>query len=130
MKTSLILGFLVLFLPGIALANCLNVGEGESGKDLVLRRGDLLTVTLPANPSTGYSWYVACTPRDLLKQLGAVRREEARHRHVMVGVGGVQIWNFRAIERGKANLVFSYSRPWEHGVAPVRLIQWPVTISR
>ena len=130
MKVSLLAGFFLLLLPGIALANRLEVGEGESGKDLVLGRGDVLTVSLPANPTTGYSWSVACTPAGVLKQVGESRFETSGHCQGMVGVGGRQLWKFRAVSPGQTRLTFSYSRPWEHDVAPARLIQWPITIRR
>lgn len=129
MKASLIVGFVIFLLPGIAFASRLDVGEGEAGKDLILQRGDLLTVSLPANPTTGYSWRVVCAPPGLLKQIKS-SFESSRHRQGMVGVGGRQIWEFRAVARGQAALVFSYSRPWEHHVGPVHVIQWPVMIRR
>jgi inhibitor of cysteine peptidase len=127
MKISLIFGFLLL-LPGIVLADRLEIGEGEVGKDLVIRRGDLLVVNLPANPTTGYSWSVASSSSGILKQVEASRFEPSRYRRGMVGVGGRQHWKFRAVARGKLLLNFSYARPWENHVAPVRVIQWPVTI--
>jgi len=130
MKVSLLAGFFLLLLPGIALANRLEVGEGEAGKDLVLGRGDVLTVSLPANPTTGYSWRVTCVPAGLLKQVGESRFESSGHRQGMVGVGERQRWKFRAVLQGQASLVFSYVRPWEHDVAPARVIQWPITIRR
>ncbi len=130
MKASLMLGFLLASLPGVAMANRLDVGEGEAGKDLVLQRGDLLMVTLPANPSTGYSWGVLSTPSGLLKQVRKSLFEPSPHHSAMVGVGGVQRWNFRAVAVGKVNLRFSYTRPWEHGVEPVRVISWPVIIRK
>ena len=47
-------GILVAVLAtGSLLAARFDVTDGENGKDLILRRGDLLTVTLNANRTTG-----------------------------------------------------------------------------
>ena len=130
MKASLIVGFFLVLLPGNALANRLDVSEGDAGKDLILRHGDQLRVTLSSNPTTGYSWSVVGRSQGLLKQVGDTRFEQSRHRPGMVGVGGRQVWTFLAVAAGKTTLVFSYERPWEHGAAPVRMIEWPVTIRK
>lgn len=128
MKAFLVLGFLFALLPGVAMANKVVLGEEDAGKDLVLRCGDLLMVTLPSNPTTGYSWAVLARPSGLLREVGKSRFEPSLHRSGMTGVGGVQRWKFRALATGKATLKFSYTRPWEHGVAPARVILWPATI--
>lgn len=130
MKASLILGFLFALLPGVTLANRLEVDDKDAGKDLLLGRGDHLRVTLPANPSTGYSWSVSDSPPGLLKQMGEPRFESATSRHGMVGAGGLQCWEFRAVGVGKMTLNFTYSRAWEHGSQPAREITWPVTIRK
>jgi len=130
MKASLIVGFFLVLLPVIALANRLDVGEGEAGKDLVLHKRDHLRVNLPANPTTGYSWSVLCTPPGLVKLSGESRFEQSKHSLGMVGVGGEQFWEFRAVASGKMILRFSYARSWEHSVPPARVIEWSVTIGK
>jgi len=130
MKASFIAGFFLMLVPGILLANQLDITQGDAGKDLVLCRGDELKVTLPANPTTGYSWSVLCSSPGLLQQWGESRFEQSRHRPGMVGVGGEQIWKFRALASGMMILRFSYARSWERGVDPVRMIEWPVTIRK
>ena len=121
--------FLAL-LPGVVMANRLDLTEGDAGKNLILRQGDQLTVTLSTNPTTGYSWSVLCTSPRLLQQCGESSFKQPRHRPGKVGVGGEQIWKFRALASGEMILRFSYARSWEHGVAPVRMIEWPVTIRK
>ena len=121
--------FLAL-LPGVVMANRLDLTEGDAGKNLILRQGDQLTVTLSTNPTTGYSWSVVGKSQGLLKQVGESRFVQSRHRPGMVGVGGCQVWTFLAVATGKTTLGFSYARSWEHGVAPVRMIEWPVTIRK
>jgi inhibitor of cysteine peptidase len=130
MRGFLVAVFLMLSIPWAVRAAALEIGEREFGKRLVVAREDLLTVTLPANPSTGYCWTVSSVPAGLLREIGKPAFEPRGHRAGMVGVGGWQRWRFRAATPGQALLAFSYSRPWEHGVAPARLIRWPVTIGR
>ena len=112
------------------MANRLDLTEGDAGKNLILRQGDQLTVTLSTNPTTGYSWGVVDRSQGLLKQVGESRVVQSSHRPGMVGVGGRQVWTFLAVATGKTTLGFSYARSWERGVAPVRMIGWPVTIRK
>ena len=65
-------GILVAVLAtGSLLAARLDVTDGENGKDLILRRGDLLTVTLNANRTTGYGWHPSLSREGILMSKGA-----------------------------------------------------------
>ncbi len=91
------------------------VGEVDAGTTVTLAVGDTLEVTLPSNPSTGYTWQVAGEPRCV------VPRGEARYTALdeLVGSGGVLTWDLEAVEAGTEDLSLVYQRPWED-VAPER----------
>ncbi len=120
-------GILVAVLAtGSLLAARLDVTDGENGKDLILRRGDLLTVTLNANRTTGYGWHPSFSREGILTSKGAAVYQ---HGHTgMVGAGGTEIWTFRAVREGKTTLTLGYVRPWEKGIVPVKTVAWPVTV--
>jgi len=53
---------------------------------------------------------------------------QAVHPFGMVGVGGTEIWRFRAVKVGRQTLRLDYARPWETGVAPVKIVSFNVVV--
>lgn len=122
-------GFLItMALSGGMHAAQLDLTERENGKDLRMDIGDLLVFRLPSNKSTGYSWSVATSTRCLLGQVGEAGYELPKSAKGLVGVGGTEVWKFRALGAGSLTITFAYARPWEKGIPPVRTLSWPVTI--
>lgn len=128
MKHFLRVALTILALSGWAVAARLDVTEGEADKDLVLGRGDLLVVHLPANPSTGYGWSYSATKGGMLRQEGEVIRVRKQGSGGMVGAPITEVWRLKALRPGSVAITFSYARPWEKGVPPARRVSWPVTI--
>lgn len=80
--------------------------------------GEPFTITLPSNPSTGYTWtfdydYV------LLKAEQA-EFEQTPARSIRIGSGGSSVFIFTPIAPGKTTIRFVYKRPWENIVAETR----------
>ena len=46
----------------------------------------------------------------------------------LVGSGGREIWSFRAVCPGKANIAFKYFRPWEKDVPPAKSLTFNVAV--
>ncbi len=84
----------------------------DNGRTYSLARGQALTVQLPSNPSTGYSWQVV-GPKPAPLQLADSSYHAAPAARGMVGTGGIQHWKFTARQPGKAVLQLAYHRPWE-----------------
>ncbi|MFZ0699339.1 MAG: protease inhibitor I42 family protein [Thermoplasmata archaeon] len=85
------------------------------------RSGEEFSITLPANPSTGYSWQIE-VPAERLELLD---REYVHSSH-LIGAGGQETIHFRARAAGEATIVCKYLRPWEGHAAEER--QFPVRI--
>ena len=127
----LLLGFLLtVALSESTQAASRTLTELDNGKDLQVTTGDLLVFRLPSNRSTGYSWSVATSTRCrcLLGQVGKAGYELPKSAKGLVGVGGTEVWKFRALGAGSLTITFAYARPWEKGIPPVRTLSWPVTI--
>jgi inhibitor of cysteine peptidase len=106
----------------------LDVTGEENGKDLLLRRGDLLVVYLPANRTTGFGWQATFSKAGILKPEGDAFYLANRTSAHLVGSGGTETWIFRAEKAGNTTLTFGYARPWEKGKAPEKTVAWPVTV--
>eukprot|EP00161_Ancyromonas_sigmoides_P024417 TRINITY_DN796_c0_g1_i1.p1 TRINITY_DN796_c0_g1~~TRINITY_DN796_c0_g1_i1.p1 ORF type:complete len:180 (+),score=95.28 TRINITY_DN796_c0_g1_i1:75-542(+) len=91
--------------------------------------GTPFTLSMGANPTTGYSW-AASKPTEQLFTSEATPNAPFsllqntyvidRHPRGMVGVGGRQYVEVRAAKAGRYVLVMEYRRPWEKTAAQKR----------
>jgi len=90
-----------------------------------LSPGRLRTVTLPENPSTGYTWAI---DRAASRGLGAIAISDGGHKRGRAAPGGPpgapgeRLWTIRALAPGHAEIVFVYRRPWEPAPAETRRV--------
>ena len=109
--------------PQIAAAQA---DEASNGLTQALVQGQLLVVTLPSNPSTGYRWRWRIEGQPVVQPDGdpafAVSVDTDR-----VGAAGNERWLLRAQQAGQGRLVFEYYRPWEQGL-PLRELVFPVQV--
>ncbi len=99
---------------------------GDNGREMQLKKGQTLVVTLEANPTTGYTWEVA-EPLDeqVLRQAG---EPEFKPESDLAGAGGVQILRFDAVNVGQTTLKLAYHRPWEKDVEPLETYSIQVVV--
>ncbi len=69
--------------------------------------GDILIITLPSNPTTGYDWNVTAS-----SELNIIKTYEAPDTKLL-GAGGRTVLNITADKEGLYELTFRYMRPWE-----------------
>ncbi len=98
---------------GIAPAG---IGPAEAGSRVALEVSGDLTISLPANPSTGYSWVVSSINPAVLAQVG---EPEFTAQSDLVGAGGTMTFHFTGIATGQDSLQLDYVRPWEDGETPL-----------
>lgn len=83
----------------------------DNGKTVKVTVGHELTVTLEANPTTGYTWVVTePTDERIIRQKGEI---EFVPESEALGAGGVQIITFEVVGAGPTTLKLIYHRPWE-----------------
>jgi len=90
------------------------LGPAEAGSAVALEVGGELTITLPANPSTGYSWVVTALNPALLTQIG---EPEFSADSNLIGAGGTMTFRFQGTAAGQDSLQLDYLRPWEDNEA-------------
>ncbi len=74
--------------------------------------------TLQENVTTGYSWRIDQAASRNLGILSISDGGRGGGRRRMVGSPSVRHWKIRALQPGRAQIVFVYQRPWEP--APVQ----------
>jgi inhibitor of cysteine peptidase len=128
MKRLSLIILLTACLSATLSASRLDVTEEENGKDLLLNRGDLLVIYLPANRTTGFGWKPTFSKGGFLKPEGEAFYLANKTSPNLVGSGGTETWIFRAEQAGSTTLTLGYVRPWEKGKAPEKTVAWPVTV--
>jgi predicted secreted protein len=99
----------------------------QMGGEVSVKVGGVLEVRLEANHTTGYSWIAAPVADPVLARQGkTVYQEHATGGKA--GVGGVEIWRFKAVKTGKEGLQFEYRRPWEKGTPAAKIVTYSVTV--
>jgi predicted secreted protein len=107
--------------PGVTVVS------GQTGGQVSLKVGAVLEVRLEANHTTGYSWIAAPAANPVLMRQGAAKYEE----HASggkAGVGGVEVWRFKAVKAGRQGLSFEYRRPWEKSAPPAKIVTYSVSV--
>ena len=99
----------------------------DNGHEVTVTVGQVLVVELPSNVTTGYGWNYQ-NDGEVVEQLGQRAYAEDVHPFGMVGVGGTEIWRFRAVKVGQQTLRLDYVRPWETGVAPAKTVSFNVVV--
>ena len=102
--------------------------EQDQNQTCFLHRGDALLISLPTNRTTGYGWNYLFSTAGILRQEGKMVYQQAKSSEGMVGAGGTEIWKFMAVKKGKTSLCFSYLRPWERNIAPVKTNTWNIIV--
>ena len=107
--------------PGVTVVTDQTVGQVN------LKVGAMLEVRLEANHTTGYSWIAAPVANPVLVRQAAAKYEE-HPAGGKAGVGGVEIWRFKAMKAGRQGLQFEYRRPWEKGVPAAKIVTFSVSV--
>jgi inhibitor of cysteine peptidase len=82
----------------------------SSGQNTTVNLGDTFVISLPENPTTGYSWNITTT--DGLARLNDAYAQADRS-GMQVGVGGTHKWEIKATKIGPQTVTGVYKRPWE-----------------
>ena len=102
--------------------------EKEVKQELISARlNQSFSISLPANPTTGYQWFVYYD-HALLRlessefEIGTVAAATPR-----VGAGGTSVFVFTPLQPGKTTIRFVYKRSWENIVADTRAYHVQIT---
>lgn len=111
--------FLGVILPCLAFAQSTTTATSDSTQKpaMIKSTQPLVTLHLPANPTTGYSWYLVKYPHTYFQVLKHVYLAPSTKN---VGAGGYDVWQFKAkpgafVVPRVFKIQMMYARPWEVG---------------
>jgi inhibitor of cysteine peptidase len=107
-----------------ALIACKGTNAAEEQMEEYLSPGETVTldcsrrfaVRMSSNPTTGYGWQLA-QPLDE-KIVVLVTNDYIHPNTRLIGAGGNEVWIFKAVGRGQAEIARKYVRPWEKDRPP------------
>jgi inhibitor of cysteine peptidase len=79
------------------------------------RVGELFTIRLQANPSTGFAWQAIFDPTAV-----ALVDRAFEPRSQAIGAGGEEVLTFKPLRAGRATITLDLRRPWEKGARESR----------
>lgn len=97
----------------------IHVNARDNGRQVYLKPGQVVVVTLESNPSTGYQWEVSAVDTEVLQQMGKAEfLSSVSTGKQIVGAGGMERFRFKALKVAESSLKLIYHRPWEKEAEP------------
>ncbi|WP_406661804.1 protease inhibitor I42 family protein [Methanolobus sp. ZRKC3] len=84
--------------------------QEDSGKTERALKGDIITIELAENPTTGYSWNLTASSGLSLK---TDQYKQTAENEMRMGAGGVHTWTFEVTGEESQLIEAVYKRPWE-----------------
>jgi inhibitor of cysteine peptidase len=103
---------------GTNSSGVVTITEADQGKTVQAKQGNTVLVSLPGNPSTGYTWVAKDVP-SFLKQEGEPTFKGTNGSSA-VGAPGTIVLTFRVELPGSGPLNLDYKRPWETTATPAK----------
>jgi inhibitor of cysteine peptidase len=102
----------------------LKLDASADGTTQQLKKGEVLSITLESNPSTGYSWFATVSNQAVLLQMGEPEYQAPAFDTAtpIVGASGAETFFFQAANAGSATLTLEYMRSFEKDVNPEKTI--------
>lgn len=88
--------------------------------------GESFIIALDSNPTTGFMWYEDYD--DSFLQFGGHKYERSLPGEGLVGGGGTESFEFKALKQGETEITMVYKQGWEGGSVGERYV-FRVTIS-
>ena len=96
----------------------------DPAQPIDVQAGETFVIVLDTNPSTGYHWEV------LGELIGAefVSRDYIADEPVMPGSGGVDVWTFKALSAGEAQVTFGNYPPSTEGGEAQQTVTFNISV--
>jgi predicted secreted protein len=98
----------------------------ENQKNIEVKKGQELTISLTSNPSTGYSWSVDdMYNKNIIFKIG---NEFEASSSKKIGAPGKELWLFKAKNEGNTKLNFRYTRLRGNDTTQLSLKSFNITV--
>jgi inhibitor of cysteine peptidase len=108
----------------------LQLDANANGTTQQLKMGEVMSITLESNPSTGFGWFATSSNPDVLAQMGdpVYLAPTSDSTTPILGAAGTDTFFFQAADTGTATLTLEYKQGWVTDVAPEKIITVTVEV--
>ncbi len=106
-------------------ADPLTLTNKDAGSTVHVKQGDVVTIALEGNPTTGYTWEIAPGSGAGLEQQGEPQFKPDSN---ALGAGGTMTLQFKASQPGTYPLRLIYHRTFEPNVPPLKSFEVVVVV--
>ena len=107
----------------------IRLDERHNERDITIRQGQVLTISLDSNASTGFNWELVAHGEPYLEEIADVTvNPSSPQRPPIPGSASTLGFHFKAVEKGDAIVVLNYRRAWEKNKPPLRTFTVYVTV--
>jgi inhibitor of cysteine peptidase len=117
------MAFIVFFLLSVAVFAETVLTEADCGKTVRLKPQEEAIVTLPSNPTTGYSWEMVEQGVDAAVVVVSKEFRVSAGASGRVGAGGMEHFRLHLKKAGRFTVTFVYRRSWEKEKEPERIFR-------
>ncbi len=87
--------------------------DAHNGSSFTIKKGELFTVSLKAQLSTGFSWNAEVSDESIIVQKGKPKIISLeKQKETKTGGFELQQFTFKCIKKGSTEVIFNYSQPW------------------
>lgn len=115
--------FISLFFVQVVSCNGVTIREGvmndenvvivkkqDDGKEIEIKRGDVIQIELEGMGSTGYKWYVDTID---VERVELITEATVALKERVKGAPVLDVWRLKALKKGHADIKIDYYREWE-----------------
>jgi len=134
-KSSILLAVLLILLlltSVFIFSGCTITGttytESNNGDNLNLKINDVIKIRLESNATTGYKWNLSKENNSGIIAFISSDYTEKENKDNLIGAGGFETFNFKAISKGSIILTLTYNKPWEKNVQPEKIFKLNISV--
>ena len=100
-------------LVSVLLAGCgsdgpISLGPDNKGTSVTIEIGEVVEVSLPSNPSTGYAWHLREELNEEIVQVQSSDYVPDEESEGLAGGGGTEVWRFLGTGPGETAVAMAY----------------------
>jgi inhibitor of cysteine peptidase len=115
--------FMIFLLFAVAAFAETVLTEADCGKTVRLKPLEEAIVSLPSNPTTGYSWEMVAQGVDTAVVVVSKEFRTTAGASGSIGAGGLEHFRLRLLKAGRFTVTFVYQRPWKKDQEPERIFR-------
>jgi len=102
----------------------IEVNATSDGHEITLAVNEILALSLPENPTTGFRWDFAIKPEPVCSLVKSAFEPAGGP----PGNGGTHLWQFQAMRPGSGQIQLDYRRSWEKETPATRTFRLTIHV--